>query len=227
VNDRTRPISDHQYTRADFALPDAAFVFCSFNSVYKITPELFARWMRILKAVDGSVLWLLAEDDTASANLRSAATKAGVDAQRLIFGHRLLSPEHLARHRLADLFIDTFPCNAHTTASDSLWAGLPLLTCAGESFCARVAASLLNAVGLPELIASSPLQYEELAIKLAREPARLAELRSRLANNRLTAPLFDTEAFTRHLEDAYRQMYERYQADLPPDHLQVADRPGT
>ncbi|HVO46429.1 MAG TPA: tetratricopeptide repeat protein [Steroidobacteraceae bacterium] len=226
VNDRTRPIADRQYVRADFGLPDGAFVFCSFNSVYKITPEIFHCWMRMLGAIDGSVLWLLAEDATASANLRKAASEAGVDAQRLIFGDRLPAPEHLARHRLADLFIDTFPCNAHTTASDALWAGLPLLTCAGEAFASRVAASLLNAVGLPELIATSLGQYEALAIRLAREPSQLAELRARLQRNRLTSTLFDTSSYTRYLEDAYRQMYDRYQADLDPDHIQVTGPGG-
>jgi len=222
VNDRTRPIADRQYIRADFGLPDGAFVFCSFNSVYKITPELFQCWMRILQAVDGSVLWLLAEDATASANLRKAASEAAVDPRRLIFADRLTAPEHLARHRLADLFIDTYPCNAHTTASDALWAGLPLLTCAGEAFATRVAASLLHAIGLHELIATSLPGYETLAVGLAREPARLAELRARLQRDRLTSSLFDTATFTRHLEDAYRQMVERYQSDLPPDHIHVS-----
>jgi predicted O-linked N-acetylglucosamine transferase (SPINDLY family) len=221
VNDRQRPIADRAWSRADFGLPAQAFVFCCFNNVYKVTPATFDCWMRILRRVEHSVLWLLEENDAASRRLRQAATAAGVDPARLIFSGRLLSPEHLARHRLAGLFLDTFPCNAHTTASDALWAGLPLLTCAGESFPSRVAASLLNAVGLPELITRSLAQYAELAVELATHPERLAALTERLSRNRLTAPLFDTELFTRRLEDAYLQMYERYQADGPPEHIFV------
>src|SRR5262249_3246374 len=155
-------------------LPPAGFVFCSFNNVYKITAPVFDCWMRILRRVEGSALWLLEENETASANLRKAAERAGIDPARLVFSGRLPGPDHLARHRLADLFIDTFPCNAHTTASDSLWAGLPVLTRAGESFPARVAASLLRAVGLPELVTTTLEQYEGVAIDLAMNPARLA-----------------------------------------------------
>ena len=145
-----------------------------------------------------------------------------MDAERLVFARRLPLPLHLARHRAADLFIDTLPCNAHTTASDALWAGLPVITCIGESFAARVAASLLTAVGLPELIATTQEQYEELAVALAGDPARLADLRQMLIRNRLTTPLFDIEQFTRHLEDAYAQMHERYQAGLSPEHLYIS-----
>lgn len=221
VNDRNRPISEWCWERADFGLPAGAFVFCSFNNVYKITPAMFECWMRILKRVDASVLWLLQENETASNNLRRAAREAQVDPARLIFTGRLTGPDHLARHALAALFLDTFPCNAHTTASDSLWAGLPVLTCAGESFPARVAASLLNAVGLPELITGSLADYEELAVALARNPQRLAEIRDTLRANRLTTALFDTSLFTKHLEDAYLQMYERYQADEAPEHIYV------
>jgi predicted O-linked N-acetylglucosamine transferase (SPINDLY family) len=177
--------------------------------------------MRILQRVDRSVLWLLEENDVAARNLREAAKRAGVDPLRLIFSPRVPAPEHLARHRMADLFIDTFPCNAHTTASDALWAGLPLLTYAGESFPARVAASLLSAAGLPELMTSSLAEYEELAVGLAADRERLAGIAKRLDANRLTMPLFDTELFTGHLEQAYLQMYQRYLEDLPPAHLCV------
>jgi predicted O-linked N-acetylglucosamine transferase (SPINDLY family) len=217
VNDRSRPIAEQARSRADFGLPSASFVFCSFNNVYKITPAVFDCWMRILRRVTGSVLWLLDDNATATRNLRHAAGRAGVDPNRLVFSERLLAPDHLARHRLADLFIDTFPCNAHTTASDSLWAGLPVLTYAGDSFPARVAASLLNAVELPELVTTTLAQYEELAVELAMDAARLSALTTVLGRNRLTAPLFDTELFARRLEDAYTQMYERYQAGAGPE----------
>jgi protein O-GlcNAc transferase len=219
VNSRHRPTGRSSITRADVGLPADAFVFCSFNNAYKITPAVFECWMRILSRVDGSVLWLLHENDTASHNLREAAKQAGIDPQRLIFTGRLPLAEHLGRHWLADLSIDTFPCNAHTTASDSLWAGLPLLTYAGESFCARVAASLLNAAGLPELVTSSLEDYENAAVGLAGDRARLASLTERLNANRMTSSLFDTEQFARHLEQAFTQMYERDQAGLAPDHL--------
>jgi predicted O-linked N-acetylglucosamine transferase (SPINDLY family) len=178
--------------------------------------------MRILLRVEGSVLWLLNENDTASNHLREAARSAGIDPQRLIFTGRAPLPEHLGRHWLADLLIDTFPCNGHTTASDSLWAGLPLLTYAGESFCARVAASLLSAADLPELVTNSLSEYEEMAVSLAGDRARLAALTQRLNANRMTLSLFDTERFARNLEQAYLQMYERYQADLAPDHIRIS-----
>ena len=221
VNARNRPTDRSEITRADVGLPPDAFVFCSFNNVYKITPQVFACWMRILQRVAGSVLWLLHENDTASANLREAASKAGVDPQRLLFTGKVPLAEHLGRHWLADLSIDTFPCNAHTTASDSLWAGLPLLTHAGESFCARVAGSLLNAAGLPELVTTSWSEYEDQAVGLANDRPRLVALKERLEANRMTMSLFDTELFARRLEQAYGQMYERYHQGLPPDHIRV------
>jgi len=221
VNSRNRPVGRSAITRADVGLPADAFVFCTFNNGYKITPAVFACWMRILQRVDGSVLWLLHENDTASHNLREFARQAGVDPQRLVFTGRLPLAEHLGRHWLADLSIDTFPCNAHTTASDSLWAGLPLLTCAGESFCARVAASLLTAAGLPELVTNSLSDYEEMAVSLAADRPRLAALTERLNANRMTMSLYDTERFARNLENAYRQMYERYQNGLEPEHIRI------
>jgi len=226
VNDRKRPVASRSFSREELGLPPAGFVFCCFNNSYKITPTVFDGWMRILAQVDGSVLWLLEDNATATRNLRAAAKARGISAERLVFGGRLPVAEHLARQRAADLFIDTLPCNAHTTASDALWVELPLLTLIGEAFAGRVAASLLNAVGLPELIATTQEQYEELAIGLATKPARLAQIRRKLAQNRLTTPLFDTELSTRHFEDAYGQMYERYHADLPPAHLYVTENPA-
>jgi predicted O-linked N-acetylglucosamine transferase (SPINDLY family) len=178
--------------------------------------------MRILKAVKGSILWLFEDNPWAIQNLKKEAQKRGIDANRLVFAERIPLAEHLARHRLADLFLDTFPYNAHTTASDALWAGLPLVTLIGESFASRVAASLLSAIGLPELITKTQAEYEALAIELAMDPMKLLGIKEKLATNRLTTPLFDTPLFTKDIEAAYIKMYARYQADLPPDHLSIA-----
>jgi protein O-GlcNAc transferase len=223
VNDRNRPIAGKEFSRAELGLPSSGFVFCCFNNSYKINPDTFDGWMRILRQVTGSVLWLAGGNATAANNLRKEAESRGVAAGRLLFAQRMASfPEHLARYLTADLFIDTLPYNAHATASDALWAGLPVLTRRGESYAARVGASLLNAIGLPELVTMTPEQYEAMAIELASNPARLAEFKDRLRRNRLTMPLFDTEQFTRQLENAYTQMYERYQAHLSPEHIYVA-----
>ncbi len=221
VNDAKRAIDEKTFTRAECGLPPAAFVYCCFNNSYKILPQTFDAWMRILTRVPGSVLWLLGDNAAAIRHLRREAAARQVDPQRLTFADRIPLPKHLARHRAADLFIDTMPCNAHTTASDALWAGLPVLTCAGEAFAGRVAASLLTAIGLPELVASTPQHYEELAVRLAAEPQALADIRRRLSDNRLVAPLFDTLLYTLHLESAFALMYERYQADLPREHLYI------
>jgi len=220
-HDAKRAISPATFSRSELGLPEAGFVFCCFNNSYKITPGMFERWMRILGRVNGSVLWLLEGNPVATVNLRREAGARGVDPARLVFAPRMPPPEHLARHRAADLFIDTLPYNAHTTASDALWTGLPVLTCMEEAFASRVAASLLHAVGLPELVAATPEQYEALAVELAADQDRLAHIRRKLEANRLTAPLFDTRLYTRHLENAYTLMYERHQAGLPPEHLFV------
>ena len=219
VNDAKRSISDRTFTRTELGLPPKGFVYCCFNSNYKVTPRIFDCWMRILKHVEGSVLWLLEDNAVATNNLKKEAVARGVNAGRLFFAKRLPVGEHVARHRLADLFLDTLPCNAHTAASDALWAGLPVLTCLGETFAGRVAASLLHAIGLPELITTTLEAYEQMAIDLAINPQRLAIIRRKLAENRLTTPLFDTKLFTRYIEAAYIGMYERYQAGLPPDHI--------
>jgi protein O-GlcNAc transferase len=219
VNDRMRVISDKVFNRSDAGLPSQGFVFCCFNNAYKITPHVFDRWMRILKQVEGSVLWLLEVNASAASNLKKEAVARGISSERLVFAKRMPLPEHLARHKLADLFLDTLPCNAHTTASDALWAGLPVLTCLGETFAGRVAASLLNAIHLPELITTTLEAYEQTAIDLATHPEKLAAIKHKLAENRLTAPLFDTQLFTKHIEAAYTAMYERYQARLAPDHI--------
>lgn len=209
-NDQKKEISDRKFTRQELGLPEKGFVFCCFNNSYKILPETFSRWMRILKAVEGSVLWLLEDHPMASENLRMEATKRDIDPFRLIFAKRALLPDHLSRHSQADLFLDTWPYNAHTTASDSLWAGLPILTLMGESLPSRVAASLLNAVGLPELISTSSEQYEVMAIDLAKNPEKLLELRKKLVSNRLRVPLFDTPLFAKNLEEAYVEIHGRY-----------------
>ena len=222
VNDRKRQIADRVFARAELGLPSTGFVFCCFNQNYKVTPATFAGWMRILRKVPGSVLWLLEDNETAADNLRREAQAWDVSAARLVFAQRMPLAEHLARHRAADLFLDTLPYNAHTTASDALWAGLPVLTRMGESFAARVAASLLNASRLPELVTTAEDQYEATAVALASNPGRLAEFKDRLHRNRLTTPLFDTEQFTRHLENAYTQIYERYQTDRSPEDIYVA-----
>ena len=221
VNDRQRVIAPTQFTKQELGLPQDAFVFCCFNNNFKITPDVFDSWVRILKAVDASVLWLFQDNPTAAANLRKEAKQRGLDPNRLIFAARMDLPEHLARHKAADLFLDTRPYNAHTTASDALWAGLPVLTCMGESFASRVAASLLNAIELPELITETQADYEALAIELATNPAKLNEIKEKLERNRLTTPLFDTALFTTHIEAAYSQIYERYQADLAPENIKV------
>ena len=221
VYDTKRHISDRAFAPEDVGLTEDAFVFCCFNNNYKITPAVFDCWMKILKQVNGSVLWLFEDNAKAASNLQKEAENRGVHRERLIFAKRMPLSEHLARHRFADLFLDTHPYNAHTTASDALWAGLPVLTRIGETFAGRVAASLLNAIGLTELITSTPQAYEALAIELATSPEKLAAIKRKLANNRLTTPLFDTQTFTRHIEAAYTMMYERYQANLPPDHIYV------
>jgi predicted O-linked N-acetylglucosamine transferase (SPINDLY family) len=221
VNDIKREISDRRLSRLDCDLPETGFVFCCFNKSYKINPETFDCWMRLLRQVDGAVLWLLDDNPTAAANLRKEAAARGVDATRLVFAKQLPAAKHLARHRLADLFLDTLPYNAHTTTSDALWAGLPVLTQIGATFAGRVAASLLNAVGLPELIAATRDEYEKLALALARDPERLASLRAKLMQNRLTTPLFNTEMTTRHIERAYQEMYERHRCGLPPDDIEI------
>jgi len=221
VNDAQRSMSDREYKRAEVGLPQAGFVFCCFNNSYKITPDVFAMWMRILKAIENSVLWLIESNPNAVANLRNAATCNGVSPERLVFAKRMSLPDHLARHRLADLFLDTSPCNAHTTASDSLWAGVPVLSQIGETFAGRVAASLLNAIGLCELVVPTAQAYESLAIELASNPPALACIRSKLAHRRCQAPLFDTKLFTKDIELAYRAMYDRHKAGLPPAPIDI------
>jgi len=221
VNDRGRVIADKIFTREELGLPATGFIFCCFNNNYKITPKTFDSWMRILKQVPQSVLWLLEDNAWAANNLRHEAMKRGVLPERLVFAKRLTLTEHLARHRIADLFLDTLPYNAHTTASDALWAGLPLLTCMGASFASRVAASLLRALDLSELITESASAFEARAISLASDSGELSAIKEKLKRQLVTAPMFDTLTLTRHIEWAYTQVYNRYQSGLAPDHLAV------
>jgi predicted O-linked N-acetylglucosamine transferase (SPINDLY family) len=212
-NDSKRQIAQRTPSRAECGLPENAFVFCSFNNSYKITPAFFGIWMRLLSNVHGSVLWLLKSNGLVEKNLKREAENRDIDPQRLIFAPRRSLAEHLARHRQADLFLDTLPCNAHTTASDALWAGLPIITCSGNTFAGRVAGSLLHAAGLAELVTSSAEDYEAVALALARSPDRLADCRRKL-EDRLSSPLFDICHFTKTLEAAYQTMCERWYATV-------------
>jgi predicted O-linked N-acetylglucosamine transferase (SPINDLY family) len=216
TTDTVQPIAEETPSRADEGLPETGFVFCCFGTHYRITPAVFDIWMRLLAEVPGAVLWLRHDTDESRANLIKEAKARGIATDRLVFARRVELDVHLARHRLADLFLDTFPCGVQTTASHALWAGLPLLTTLGETFASRTTASILHAAGLPELVVDSLADYEGLALALARDPERLAALRARLAANRATAPLFDSERYRRHVEQAYLQMIERQLSGQPP-----------
>jgi predicted O-linked N-acetylglucosamine transferase (SPINDLY family) len=221
-NDSRRVPSTTLYTRAGEGLPENRFVYCCFNNTFKITPAIFDLWMRILGQVEGSVLWLLESNQWAAENLRKEAARREVSPDRLIFANRLPLAEHLARQSLADLFLDTLPYNAGATASHALWAGLPILTRMGEAFASRMAASLLQAIRLPELITCTDAEYVALAVELAFNAERYREIRERLKRNRLVAPLFDVSGFARHLEAAYTALYERHQMGLPPENIEIA-----
>ena len=221
ANDRQRPMG-RAPSRESCGLPAQGFVFCCFNNVYKITPHVFDIWMRLLQRVPGSVLWLAPSDPGVVGQLCAQAQARGVGAERLVFSRRVDYADYLARYPLADLFLDTLPFNAGTTASDALWAGLPVLTQVGDTFAGRMAASLLEAVGLPELITDHAADYEALALGLASDPERLAALRARLQSARQSAPLFDTPRFTRELESAYEAMWQRHLQGLPPAPIEVA-----
>ena len=221
ANDNQRAISNKVFTRAELGLPENTFVFSSFNNNYKITPPVFDSWSVILKTVEKSVLWLVKDNSWAVENLKKEVKKRGVNPERIIFSERVDLPEHRARHSLADLFLDTWPYNAHTTASDALWAGLPVITMAYDTFPGRVASSLLGAIGLPELITNTPSEYENLAIDLAKNRQKLATVKEKLVTNRLNYPLFDSLLFTQHLEAAYISMFEKFQLGMAPDHIVV------
>jgi protein O-GlcNAc transferase len=226
VNDSTRPISAHTVSRTQAGLPEHGFVFCCFNQSYKISRPMFRIWMRLLARIEGSVLWLSQLNSRAVQNLRNEAMVCGVEPERLVFAPWTASQaDHLARHRLADLFLDTLPYNAHTTAGDALWAGLPLVTCRGESFQGRVGASLLNAIGLSELVASSLDEYEALILKLAADVSFLQSIRCKLEQNRSSSPLFDTDRFRRHIETAYLTAWDIWQRGESPRSFMVGSAP--
>jgi predicted O-linked N-acetylglucosamine transferase (SPINDLY family) len=221
-NDDTRQISARTPSRLEAGLPESGLVFCCFNNSYKFTPEGFDVWMRLLARVEGSVLWLSSAGAGAMDNLRREAKARGVAPERLVFAPRLpLNEDHLARLKLADIFLDTPGYNAHTTAADALWVGVPVVSCAGRTFAGRVAGSLLHAAGLPELAVESLAEYEALAMALARDPGRLASLRQKLAQNRNNCPLFDSARYTRHLETAYSNMYERAARGERPESFDI------
>ena len=224
INDSQRSIGNWAPGRKEIGLPEGGFVFCCFNNNYKIIASVFDVWMRLLKTVDGTVLWLLRDNEGAEKNLRREAAERGIDLERLIFADRVTIEQHLARHRLADLFLDTLPYNAHTTASDALWTGLPVLTCCGDSFPGRVAASLLNAVGLPELVTHNLDDYQALALRLAKDRSLLAGIRTKLARNRESCALFDCKRSTRHLEEAYATMWNIWQRGERPQSFSVAPK---
>jgi predicted O-linked N-acetylglucosamine transferase (SPINDLY family) len=224
--DRQRQVSDEPLTRAQYGLPEKGFVFTCQIGCQKLMPEVFDIWMDILKAVPGSVLWLLKPNDTAVRNLIKEAKARGVDAERLIFTEReVVSMDqekarigrYLASYKLADLFLDTWPYNAGTTAVDALWAGLPVLTKKGKALVARMATEALRGIEVPELITKTPEEYKELAIELAHNPDKLKLLREKIQRNRLTTSLFDPVANTRHIENAYLEMYRRYAAGEQPN----------
>jgi protein O-GlcNAc transferase len=216
VNDDKREVAANAPSREDCGLPASGFVFCSFNNSYKITPTFFDIWMRLLKAVPGGVLWLLESNHLVKTNLRAEAERRGVDPDRIVFAPIMPPAAHLARHQHADLFLDTLPCNAHTTASDALWAGLPLLTCSGDTFAGRVGGSLLAATGLAELVTASTERYEQLALRLAGNAPLLADLRTRLQRNRKTSALFDLPRFTGNIETAYIRMWKTWCSGQSP-----------
>jgi predicted O-linked N-acetylglucosamine transferase (SPINDLY family) len=219
VNDSKDLPPDITLTRNDVGLPQEGFVFCCFNNTYKFTPTIFDSWARILQKVDGSVLIVYASNEVSKSNLTKEIERRGIDSERLVFGDSLDRPEYLARYRVTDLFLDTHPYNAGTTASDALKMGLPIITILGKSFNSREAASILTSINLPELITSSLEEYEALAIDLATNPKKLKAIKDKLAANLSTAPLYDTPLFTKNLETAYTKMYERYHDGLEPDHI--------
>ena len=221
VNDTKRTVAVRTPTRSEAGLAEEGFVFCCFNNTYKFTPPVFDMWMRLLAQVEGSMLWLYCDRVSAEANLRREAAARGIDPSRLIFAKRVPIEEHLARYRLADLFLDTLTYNAHTTAADALWMGLPLVTCLGQSFAGRVAASLLRAIGLPNLVTNNLEEYEKLALRIAREPAMLQELRELLQRNRVSYPLFDADLYRRNIESAYIRMWEAWQRGEFPSSFAV------
>ena len=220
--DNTREFSKRSITRSEMGLANEAFIFCCFNNNYKITHREFDIWMRLLTKVKGSILWLRRFNEISHKNLIIEAKKRGIDASRLVFADQVPIDIHLTRYKLADLFLDTFNFNAHTTTTEALWAGLPVVTMSGKGFAARVAGSLLNSVGLPELVTDNEKHYESLILELATDPSKLATIKDKLAVNRLSKPLFDSKLYTRHLENGYSKAYQNYFDGGVPTNINVS-----
>lgn len=221
INDRKRLISDQNMTRSEFGLPEKEFVYCCFNNGYKITPEVFSSWCRILQRSDNSILWIYESNKNTAENLRKELQSRGVKSERLIFSGTLPVPEYLARYRLADLFLDTFPYNAGTTASDALWAGLPVITRSGKSFQSRMAGSILKSIGAPELVTQTIEEYENLAVDLANNRSCLKVIQEKIATNRLSEALFDSPKTTKNIERAYQMLYTRYLRGHSPENIEL------
>ena len=220
-NDFIKKTSKKIFTREELGLPKDGFVFCCFCRNYKITPSIFDIWMNILKKIEGSVLWLIKDSDEGINNLKREAVNRAVNPDRIIFAENMPITEHLARHKMADLFLDTFPCNAHTTCSDALWSGLPVITLIGQSFASRLCGSLLNAIGLNELITTTKKDYEDLIINVAKDSKKLKIIKNKLENNKTTQPLFNTKLYTNNIERAYKEIYKRYHSDLPLENIEI------
>jgi len=220
-NDSTKKISNKILNKENFNLPKNSFVFCCFNQNYKITPNIFDIWMKLLKNKKKSVLWLIKDSEKGALNLKKEAKKRGISPDRIIFANRMSVSDHLARHKLADLFLDTFPYSAHTTCSDALWSGLPIVTLMGNSFASRVGGSLLKAIGLKDLITKNITTYENLILKLANDPKKLKNIRKKLNQNRFKMPLFDTKTYTKKLESSYTKIYKRYHEGKLPKNIIV------
>lgn len=223
ANDNSRVMSDRVFTKGELGFPDQTFLFCCFNNNYKFTPEMFSVWMEILHACPNAGMLMLAQGETAQANLRREAQARGIAAERLVFAGRLPPPDYLARFKVADLFLDTLPYNSGTTASDALWAGLPVLTCTGQAYASRMAAALLEAIGMPELVATTLDEYRNMAISLATDPEKMKRLRIKLQASITQSSLYDVIGFTDKLEQSYIQMFERRHANLPPDHVLASE----
>jgi predicted O-linked N-acetylglucosamine transferase (SPINDLY family) len=219
VNDSKREVPQDLFTKEDFDLPADQFVFCCFNNNYKINPMMFDSWSRILKRAPHSILWLLGSNPSTQHNLIKEAKVRGIDSSRLVFASRIPYEQYLARFRVADLFLDTLPFNAGTTASDCLWAGLPVLTTLGDAYAGRMAGSLLMAMQLPELVANTLEEYENKAVELAQDPSKIKALKETIEKNRFTTPLFDSKSFTKDLELGYQKMMDRFYNQQEPDHI--------
>ena len=221
VNDSKPDLSKKIFSKKDFNLPENKFIFCCFNHNFKILPDMFEIWMKILKKVKNSVIWLLIENETAQNNLKKILVSNDIDPNRMIFAGRLPHSEHIIRLGLADLFLDTFPCNAHTTASDALRSSLPIITIKGNSFASRVASSLLSSVGLEELITKSGKEYEELAVKIAENKNFYKEIKDKLKKNIIDMPLFNSKLFTKKLETSYIEVYKNYNENIKPETIRI------